>query len=460
MTSNRSEPVAASLPVLRVQVWEQMDHQARRQLLDRGTSAIFDPDLRRSIGRIIDDVRQHGDEAVCRALRDFDGVTVSPDRLRVTPDEMERAVTSLDEALLSAIGDMVDHIRRFNQQVMERKGGDWRFESEPGLWVGEKITPIHSAGLFCPSGKASYPSVLAQIATPATVAGVPALSVITPPVPGDPAAPVDAATLAVASHLGLVDVFRVNGPAGVAAVAFGTESIPKALKVIGPGSPAVVCAQIEVQRYGCSTMMLLGPSEALILADGSADPVRLAADLLNEAEHGTDSSSILVLTDATVLDAVKAELERQIIALPPRRREAAAAALGRNGGCIIVADEREAAEVANAYGPEHMQIATRNPEATLALIHTAGEVLLGQDTTISAANFVIGCPASLPTSGFASVASGITAEAFLKRTAIASADAAAMRRMGPSVLALADHEGFPAHANAVRIRTGGWPTPH
>ncbi len=459
MSDSPAETHAAALPVLRVQVWEHMDDTARRQLMSRGTSAIFDPALRVSINKIIDDVRQHGDEAVCRALHDFDGVTVSPDNLRVTPDEMERAAASIDGALKDAIADMVDHIRRFNDQVMTRKATDWRFESEPGLWVGEKITPIHSAGLFCPSGKASYPSVLAHIATPAIVAGVPSLVVITPPVPGDPNAPVDAATLAVASHLGLTDVFRVNGPAGVAAVAFGTETIPKVVKVVGPGSPAVVCAQIEVQRYGCSTMMLLGPSESLILADGSADPVRLAADLLNEAEHGTDSSSVLVLTDSSLLDSIKAELERQILVLPDRRREAAAASLGRNGGCVVVSSEHEAAEVTNAYGPEHMQIATRDPEATLALIHTAGEVLLGQHTTVSSANFIIGCPASLPTSGFANVASGITAEAFLKRTAIATADEVAMRRMGPSVLALADHEGFPAHANAIRIRTGGWPTP-
>lgn len=444
--------------VLKVQTWSTMDRAARAQLLDRGTSAIFDPKLKESIGRIIEDVRQHGDEAVCRALRDFDHVTITPEQLRVSPDEMERAVASLDSALIDAIADMVGHIRSFNEQVMERKGQDWRFESEPGLWVGEKVTAIHSAGLFCPSGKASYPSVLAQIATPATVAGVPTRVVITPPVPGDAAAPVDAATLAVAHHLGLTDIFRVNGPAGVAAVAFGTESIPKVVKVVGPGSPAVVCAQIEVQRYGCSTMMLLGPSESLILADGSADPVRLAADLLNEAEHGTDSSSVLVLTDASILPALQAELSRQIAVLPDRRREAAAESLGVNGGCILVGSEEEGAEVANSYGPEHMQIATRDPEATLALIHTAGEVLLGQDTTISSANFVIGCPASLPTSGFANVASGITAEAFLKRTAVASADLTATHRMSASVLALADHEGFPAHANAIRIRTGGWPT--
>jgi histidinol dehydrogenase len=205
--------------------------------------------------------------------------------------------------------------------------------------------------------------------------------------------------------------------------------------------------------------MLLGPSESLILADGSADPIRLAADLLNEAEHGTDSSSILVLTDASSLDAIQTELARQIAVLPPARAEASAAALGINGGCVLVRSEAEAADVANAYGPEHMQIATKDPDATLTLIHNAGEVLLGQHTTISSANFLIGCPASLPTSGFANVSSGVTAEAFLKRTAVARAGEEAMRRMTPSVLALADHEGFPAHANAMRIRTSGWPTP-
>ena len=451
---NRPISTAEGCDVMRVQRWRDMDDDARRQLLDRGAAAIFNPSMKESIGRIIDDVRAHGDEAVSRALRDFDHVDVAPDRLRVGEAEVAAARRAIGPELLAAVRDMIDHIRRFNEQVMARKGADWSFESEPGLFVGEKVTPIGSAGLFCPSGKASYPSVLAQIGTPATVAGVATRVVITPPVPGDPAAPVDAATLVVADELGITDVFRVNGPAGVAAVAFGTETIPRVVKVVGPGSPAVVCAQIEVQRYGTSTMMLLGPTESLIVADGTADPVRLAADLLNEAEHGTDSSSVLVLTDESILGTLQVELSRQIAVLPGPRREAAAAALGVNGGCVVAVDMAEAAEIANRYGPEHLQLATADDDALLQLITCAGEVLVGQHTTFSSANFIIGCPASLPTSGFANVSSGITAEAFLKRTAIAHADERAMRRMAPSVLALADHEGFPAHANAVRIRLG------
>jgi histidinol dehydrogenase len=280
--------------VMRVVVWKDAPDAGKAQILGRGIGEIFSPTLKNNIGKIIEDVREHGDEAVCRALRDFDHIMVEPDRLRVSDEEFAHARTKISADVSAAIRDMIDHIRRFNDQVMERKAQDWWFESEPGLLVGEKITAIHSVGLFCPSGKASYPSVLAQIGTPAVVAGVPTKVVITPPMPGSAAGEVDAATLVVADELGLRDVFRVNGPAGVAAVAFGTQTIPKVVKVVGPGSPAVTCAQIEVQRYGCSTMMLLGPTESLVLADSTADPVRLAADLLNEAEHGTDSSSVLV----------------------------------------------------------------------------------------------------------------------------------------------------------------------
>lgn len=439
-------------PVMRVLEWDRLSPSERSAIVNRGIGTIFGDELKTAIGRIIDDVRLNGDEAVCRALRDFDKISVEPDRLRVTEAEFAAARKAIDSTVTAAIKDMIDHIRRFNEQVMERKGTDWMWESEPGLFVGEKITPIHSAGLFSPSGKASYPSVLAQIGTPAVVAGVPTRVVITPPVPGSPTAEVDAATLVVADFLGLHDVFRVNGPAGVAAVAFGTESIPKVLKVIGPGAPAVVCAQIEVQRYGCSTMMLLGPSESLILADDTADPVRLAADLLNEAEHGTDSTTVLITPSRALAEATNLAIATQIAMLPPQRRAAAESALGINGGCLLVRSMEEGAEVANAFGPEHMQIVAADHHAILALVHTAGEILLGQETTISAANFIIGCPASLPTSGFASVSSGVTAETFLKRTAVAEANNAAMRRMAPNVIALAEHEGFPAHANAQHLR--------
>ena len=427
-----------------------MDEAARRALCERGLEAIFDAGLKTAIGKIIDDVREHGDEAVCRALRNFDKVTLQPHELKATADEIVAATVDADVDM--AIDDAITHLRAFNEQLMARTA-DWSFESEPGLTVGEKITPITSAGLFVPSGKASYPSVAYQLAVPATVAGVPTIALVVPPMP-DGSGRIDPAVLVVCRKLGIENVFRVNGPAGVAALGFGTETIPQVRKIVGPGSPPVACAQVEMQRYGVATMMILGPTESVVIADEPADPHFTAADLLNEAEHGTDSAVLLVTASGAFADAVDRELAAQLATLPTARAEAARAALGPNGGCVFVANLAEAAEVVNRWAPEHLQVAVAadSEAALLELLVNAGEILIGQNTLFSAGNFVIGCPASLPTGGFAHVSSGITADAFLKRTAVARADARALTRMTPTIMAMCAHEGFPAHANAAGVR--------
>jgi histidinol dehydrogenase len=437
---------------MRRQVWNDMGADARAALMHRGIDDVFDPELRRSIEALIDDVRERGDAAVCDALARFDGIEVEPSGLRVTADELASA--EVGEAVDRSIDDAITHLRDFNEHQLARLA-DWSFESEPGLVVGEKITPITSAGLFVPSGKASYPSVAYQLAVPAVVAGVPDLALVVPPVPGG-AGEVDPAVLVVCRKLGIDRVFRVNGPAGVAALGFGTESIPRVRKVVGPGSPAVTIAQVEMQRHGVATMMLLGPTESLVIADDSADPVRLAADLLIEAEHGTDSSVVLLTPSGGLADRVDAEIDRQIAVLPPIRAEAIRASLGPNGGCVLVDDLDTAVAVANEFAAEHLQVAVGDDvvDEVVAGLVNAGEILIGQDTPFSAGNFLIGCPAALPTSGFAHVSSGITADAFLKRTAVARSDARAAARMAPSVIALAEHEGFPAHAAALRLRQG------
>lgn len=431
-------------------VWADLDEGERRRLCDRGLADIFDPELRSSIAGLVDDVRQRGDVAVCEATARFDGIELSPEQLRVSADEIAAAEVSpqVDEAIDHAI----NNLRSFNEHLRQR-AGNWTIEIEPGLSAGERITPVASAGLFVPSGKASYPSVAYQLGVPATVAEVPLIALMVPPVPGG-SGEVDPAVLVVCRKLGITEVFRANGPAGIAALGFGTATIPQVRKVVGPGSPAVTCAQIEMQRHGVVTMMLLGPTESLVIADGSADPMRLAADLLIEAEHGTDSAVVLVTPDAGLADAVDAELARQIADLPPARAEAARASLGVNGGSVLVDDLFVAVDVANRYAAEHLQVAVHPDvaEGVVDGIVHAGEILIGQHTPFSAGNFLIGCPASLPTSGFAQVSSGITVEAFLKRTAVAHADEAALGRLAPSITALADHEGFPAHAAALRRR--------
>ena len=274
-----------------------------------------------------------------------------------------------------------------------------------------------------------------------------------PPIPGGDGA-VDPAVLVVCRKLGITEVFRVNGPAGLAALGFGTESIPRVRKIVGPGSPAVTCAQVELQRHGVATMMLLGPTESLVIADGDADAQRLAADLLIEAEHGTDSSVVLVTTSDGSPTPPRWSCRSSWRSSHPTAPRPPGRHSEPNGGCVLVDSLDQAVAVANRYAPEHLQVAVgdRDIDRVVDGLVNAGEILVGQHTPFSAANFVIGCPASLPTSGFAEVSSGITVEAFLKRTAIARADGAAIGRMAPSIVALADHEGFPAHAAALRRR--------
>ena len=440
------------MQVMRRLVWSQLDAVGRQRLVDRGLEDIFDPGLRRSIGELIDDVATRGDIAVCDALERFDGIRIGPEHLRIRAEELATATVS--EAVEDALDDAIAHLRAFNEQQMAR-AGDWSFEAEPGLVVGEKLSPIASVGLFVPSGKASYPSVAYQLGVPAVVAGVPEITLVVPPTPGGDGQ-VDPAVLVVCRKLGIERVYRVNGPAGIAALGFGTERIPRVQMVVGPGSPAVTLAQIEMQRHGLATMMVLGPTESMVVADESADPRRLAADLLIEAEHGTDSTVVLVTTSAVLAEATDMALTEQLADLPEVRATAARAALGVNGGCVLVDDLTTAIDIVNRFAPEHLQVAvdeTRVDIVVERIVH-AGEILIGQHTPFSAANFVIGCPASLPTSGFAQVSSGITAATFTKRTAVARADHRALERMAPSVTALADHEGFSAHGAAIRRRFG------
>ena len=429
-----------------------MSPSERDALCRRGLDDIFEPGLRASITSLIDDVRTRGDAAVCDALARFDGITLRPDQLRVTAEEI--AAATVDPALENALEDAISHLRAFNEELRER-ASDWQMEIESGLTAGEKITPIASVGLFVPSGKASYPSVAYQLGVPAVVAGVPNIVLIVPPIPGGNGE-VDPAVLVVCRMLGITNVFRVNGPAGIAALGFGTETIPQVRKVVGPGSPAVTIAQVEMQRHGLATMMLLGPTESMVVADHTAHVGRLAADLLIEAEHGTDSSVVLVTTSEDLIERVDVELEIQLGDMPDVRATAARASLGPNGGAVLVSSLQEAAAVANMYAPEHLQLAVdpSHEEAMIDLIDNAGEILVGQHTPFSAGNFVIGCPASLPTSGFAQVSSGITVDAFLKRTAVAKATEPALRRMANTIVAMSDHEGFSAHGNAIRRRFG------
>ncbi|MCU0506135.1 MAG: histidinol dehydrogenase [Chloroflexi bacterium] len=438
------------MQVLALRRWSTLDDAERRRILARSNERVFDPGLRASIQAIYDDVAARGDVAVSEATARFDKADIPPERLRVTADELAAAHASIDADLLAAIREAIANVRAFSEAQLAATAEGWRAEIRPGVVVGEKFSPIPSAGLFVPCGKASYPSVLVQIGTPAVTAGVPDIAVVVPPVPGT--SDVDVATLATAHELGLTRVYRANGPAGIAAIALGTETIGRVRKVVGPGSPAVTMAQIIAQAYGVLTSMISGPSESVVVADGSADPKRVALDLLNEAEHGEDSAALLLTDSLPLAEAVDTELTWMVALLPEARAKAAHSALGTWGGAFVFGSMAEALDFANTYAVEHIQLATADPEATLGGLRYAGEALLGQHTTISETNFVIGVPATLPTGGFAQVTGGVTARTFTVPIAISKLDEAALAELAAPTLRLADHEGFPAHANALRLR--------
>jgi histidinol dehydrogenase len=428
--------------------WRDLPPDRRAELLSRASNAlIYDERLRRDIGTIVDDVRTNGDDALIRITGQYDGVSLDSSTIRVSDEELETAHSAISADLRDAIREAISHIGTFNREIMARTS--WQTETEFGLRIGEKVTPIASAGLFVPSGKASYPSVMMQLGVPAVLAGVSRIAVVVPP---GPSGRVDPAVLAVASELGIRSVFRVNGPAGVAALAFGTETIPSVRKVVGPGSPAVMCAQLLIQTYGCASINLFGPSESMILADRSANVRLLAADLLNEAEHGPDSASLLVTDSPELAEEVQRELAALLESLPEPRRRYARLSLGVNGGTVLARDISEGVAVVNAYAPEHLEVVVENAPQAIANIYNAGEILVGPWTPISSANFVLGCPAVLPTCGFADVSSGVTVNAFLKRSAVVEADRDAFLRVSKAAIILAEHEGFPAHEAAIRAR--------
>jgi histidinol dehydrogenase len=438
--------------VLTLRRWAQLDAAEQARLMGRATASILDPKLLDSIGRIYADVAARGDAAVADATFRFDKVTVSPDDLLVSQAAIDKAHAGIAPALLDAIRVAIASVRAFNEAQLAA-APSWRKEIRPGVVVGERHEPIPSAGLFVPCGKGSFPSVLVMIGVPAVVAGVPEITVVVPPLPRTDR--VDPGVLATAKELGITRIVRANGPAGVAAVVLGTQTIGKVSKIVGPGGPAVTAAQVLAQVHGVGTNMLCGPSESLIIADDSVDPVRLAADLLNEAEHGADSAALLVTDSLETAERIDAEMVLQVARLPEPRASYARSALSVLGGAFLFDTMDEAVAFAGDYAPEHLQIATRDPEATFAKLTYAAEALLGQDSPVSAANFTIGVPATLPTGGFARINGGVTSRTFMTTTSVAKLTEAGLRSLAPATLALADHEGFPAHANALRIRGMG-----
>jgi histidinol dehydrogenase len=395
---------------------------------------------------VIDAVRARGDDAVVEYARKFDAPDFEAHLLKATADDFAAARASVEPAVIDAIHAAHANIERFHAEQMPEPM--WFTEVQPGIMAGEKITPITSVGLYVPRGKGAFPSVMMMLATPAKVAGVPRIIVVTPPTPEGKA---DAASLVAAETCGVTEVYIVGGMQAIAALAYGTQRIPNVDKVIGPGSSFVSAAKRLL--YGTIDVGLpAGPSESIILADEYADARLAALDLLVEAEHGPESAAILVTHSRDVAQAAFEVLPGLIDELPDWRRAFVQNVLSNYGGIVLTRSLDESIQFVNDYAPEHLEVLTRDPFVTLGKIRNAGEILLGHYTPIPTANYCLGLNAILPTGGFARSFSSVSVWDFLKRSGIGYLSAEGYARLQGTTTTLADYEGFPAHAMAIRKR--------
>ena len=337
---------------------------------------------------------------------------------------------------------------RFHQS--QRPDGLQMVETAPGLYAGERATPIPSTGLYVPRGKGSFPSMLYMMAIPARLAGVPRICVTTPP---NPDGSVDSACLYAARLCGVHEVYRLGGAQAIAALAYGTQSITAVDKIVGPGSPFVSAAK-RLLTGVVDTGLPAGPSESIVLADGRANPWKVALDLAIEAEHGPDSSALLVTDSPDLAAQVVKALTRIVADLPEPRREYVHTVLNGYGGIILTDSLQQAVEIVNTYAPEHLQLQTADPWDTLGLIKHAGEILLGDNIPFSVANYAAGPNAVLPTGGKARTWSPVSVRDFMKFSSVVYSTKAALDRIAPSVTRLAEYEGFPSHAAALTKREG------
>ena len=395
---------------------------------------------------VIDRVNTDGDAAVVEYARRFDAANFESWMLRASPSDFDAARASLEPEVVAAIELAHANIFRFHNEQMPEPM--WFTEVQPGIMAGERVTPVASAGLYVPRGKGAFPSVMLMLATPAVVAGVPRAVVVTPPTPDGKA---DAASLVAAEICGIDEVYVVGGMQAIAALAFGTDTIPKVAKIIGPGSSYVSAAKRLL--YGVVDVGLpAGPSESIILTDETVDPRLAALDLLVEAEHGPESAAILVTHSMDVAQQVLGFLPEYMKELPEWRRAFVENVLSNYGGVLLTASLEESIQFVNDYAPEHLEVLTSEPFVTLQKLHNAGEILLGSYTPIPTANYCLGLNAILPTGGFARSFSSVSVLDFLKRSGVGYLSREGYQRLQGITTTLADYEDFPAHAMAIRKR--------
>jgi histidinol dehydrogenase len=396
---------------------------------------------------VVEDVRAHGDAALLEYTTRFDGVRLSAANLKVSGEEIKHAYEQVSAETLDAFRQSARNVRKFQERSMPE--GMWLTEIIKGVLVGQRITPIESVGLYVPGGKGDFPSVMLMLGICAQVAGVRKVVACTPPTADGS---VNSGTLVAADLAGVTEIYKVGGAQAIAALAFGSETVPKVDKILGPGGPYVVAAKQLVAGV-VDVGTVAGPSEAIILADEEADPWNVALDLLVQGEHGEDAASLLLTHSWELIEGVQAALPALLAELPDERRTICETVLSQYGGAILTESLAQSVEFVNDYAPEHLQLAVQNPLAVLSRIRNAGTILLGQQTTFTFGDFSLGPTNVIPTGGFAKVQSPVSVHDFLKHNSVCFVlDNAGFAALAEGSAAFAEYEGFPAHAMAVRRR--------
>lgn len=417
--------------------------EQRAALMKRADSDIG-PFLDR-VRPILAAVKAEGDRALSRFEKEFDRADIPPDKILVTGTEFDAAFAALDPAVREAIEFATEAIRTFHEEQLPEPM--WFKEVSPGAFAGDRWHPIPSVGLYVPRGKGSFPSVTMMTAVPAVVAGVPEIAIFTPPAPDGT---VDAGVLVAARTVGVSRVYKVGGSQAIAAAAYGTETVRRVNKIVGPGSPWIVAAKrllADVVDVGLPA----GPSEAIVFADDTVDGRIAGLDLLIEAEHGPDSSAYLVTASRKVAEDAMASLPGHWAAMTlPQRVEFSRTVLtGPRGGIVLAPSVAEAYRFINDYAPEHLELLSTEPFVHLGHITNAAEVLMGPHTPIVIANFVLGPNGVLPTGGWARSYGPLSVTDYMKRSSVGYVTSAAYPELARRSKLLSEYEGFSSHANAV-----------
>ena len=394
------------------------------------------------VDRIVNDVRAEGNAAVIRYTKLIDRTEFKPDEFMVTEAEYEAAEKEADPEVVESLRRAADNVRTYHQ---EQKPNSWMTYRGQGSILGQSVIPLDRVGIYVPGGTAAYPSSVIMNAVPASVAGVKEIIMMVPPKNGK----INPYVLIAARLAGVSRIFKIGGAQAIAAMAFGTETIPRVDKITGPGNIFVTLAKKAVYGH-CDIDMLAGPSEILIVADKTADPVYTAADMLSQAEHDMLASSIVITDSAELAEKVAIEAEKQLSELP--RQEIARASIEKNGLIVIAEDILQAVELANVSAPEHMEILTEQPFQLLPYVRHAGAVFLGAYSPEPLGDYFAGPNHVLPTGGTARYYSVLNVETFMKRTSIISYTQPELDRVSDDVIRLAEAEGLEAHANAIRLR--------